>query len=98
MKRLPIGDIEPGETVARPVTTSGGVVLVQSGTRLTAEILRRLGALGVDAVWLNGSAADARPTAELVGDADRRFAGYEHDELMMQLKAVVLSRIELTGV
>jgi hypothetical protein len=93
MKKVPITEIEPGQVVARPVATSNGMVMVQSGAVLTVEIIDRLLNLGVDVVWLEGAAADARPVEALLADLDRRFAGHEHDALMMELKNLVTNRI-----
>ena len=93
MRKLSIGDIAPGGIAARPVTASAGVVLVQPGTKLTAEILSRLKALGIEEVWLEGPAAVGRPTAEILAEVEQRFSGHEDDELMMQLKAVVVARV-----
>jgi hypothetical protein len=89
MKKLPLGKVSPGEVVARPVATSNGVVLVQPGTALTPEMVRRLEALGVESVWLEGTAADARTPGELLAELDDRFGGHEGNELMMALKAIV---------
>jgi hypothetical protein len=93
MKRVSLGDINPGEVVARPVVTSGGVILVQPGTVLTADILARLGSLNVETVCLEGPSPDAKPVEEVLQDLDRRFAGHEEDELMMGLKAAVTARL-----
>jgi hypothetical protein len=93
MKKVPLSDVAPGGIVARPVVTSGGVVLVQPGTVLTAEILSRLADLRVETVCLEGVSEDARPVEQLLQELDRRFAGHEQDELMMALKALVAARV-----
>jgi hypothetical protein len=95
MKKLALKDIAAGEVVARPITTGSGVILVQPGTALTADVLDRLGAFGVEWVWLEGTNPDARPLEELLAELDRRFLGYEDDELMLELKASVGRRIRL---
>jgi hypothetical protein len=97
MKKLPLGKVSPGEVVARPVSTSNGVVLVQPGTALTPEMVRRLEGLGIESIWLEGAAADARTPEELLAELDDRFAGHEGSELMMALKALVRTRLVQGG-
>jgi hypothetical protein len=93
MKKLPLSEARPGEVVARPVVTSGGVILVQPGTALTADILARLADLRVETLCIEGTSADARPLAEILEELDRRFADHEQDDLMMALKAAVAARV-----
>jgi hypothetical protein len=93
MKKVSITEVEPGQVVARPVATSGGVVMIQPGAVLTAETIDRLANLGVDIVWLEGVAADAKPLDVVLAEVERRFTGHEHDALMMELEAVVVNCI-----
>jgi hypothetical protein len=89
MKKLSLTGAEAGQIVARPVATSSGMVMVQPGAELTAEIISRLMDLGVDTVWVDGTAENAKPVDQLLAELDRRFTGHEDDPLMMALKAVV---------
>jgi hypothetical protein len=89
MKKLSITEVEAGQVVARPVATSGGQVMIQPGAELTSEIISRLSNLGVDTIWVEGVAEDAKPVEALLADLDRRFKGHEDDSLMLALKAVV---------
>jgi hypothetical protein len=89
MKKVPIIEVEAGQVVARPVTTGSGMVMVQSGAVLTAEIIGRLTDLGVDVIWVDGVSADARPVSALLAELDERFVGHEDDALMMELKSVI---------
>lgn len=93
MKRLPLSEVHPGDIVARPVVMANGVVLVQSGTTLSGELLARLERLGVDAVAVEGTSADGPPLEEQLQALERRFAGHEQNTLMMQLKTVVADRL-----
>lgn len=93
MKKLSITETEPGMVVARPVATSNGMVMVQPGAVLTAEIVSRLSNLGVDVIWVEGTSADAKPLEAQLAELDHRFAGHEGDPLMMELKDVVASCI-----
>ena len=93
MKKVSIDEAEAGEIVARPVVTTGGVVLVRPGTQVSAELLARLDALGIDTICLEGPSPDAKPLDELMQALERRFAGHEQNPLMMELKAVVAARL-----
>jgi len=89
MKKISLTQVEAGQIVARPVATSGGMVMMQPGAQLTAEIIGRLTNLGIDTVWVEGISEDAKPVDVLLAELDRRFTGHEDDPLMMALKAVV---------
>jgi hypothetical protein len=93
MKRVSIPDAQAGEIVARPVVTSNGVVLVQPGTPLSAELLARLDDLGIDTICLEGPSPDAKPLDEILQALEQRFAGHEQNTLMMELKALVAARL-----
>jgi hypothetical protein len=93
MKKIQLREVEPGEVVARPVATSGGIVMVQPGAVLTQDIIARLENLGVDSVWLEGAAANAKSLDVVLAELDQRFAGHDADALMMELKDVVASCI-----
>ncbi len=93
MKRVAITDAQPGDIVARPVSTTSGVVLVRPGTQLSAELVARLEGLGIDAIYLEGASPDAPPLDDLLAALDRRFAAHEGNQLMMELKAVVAARL-----
>lgn len=95
MRRVAIGEVQPGDIVARPVATTSGVVLVRPGTPLSVELVSRLEGLGIDAIYLEGPSPDAPPLDDLLAALDRRFAGHESSPLMMELKAVVAARLSL---
>jgi hypothetical protein len=90
MKRVQIIEAEAGQVVARPVATPSGMVMVQPGAMLTSEMIGRLSDLGVDAVWVEGVAPDAKPVEVLLAELDERFAGHDDDALMMELKSVIV--------
>ncbi len=96
MKKLAITAVEPGQVVARPVSTPGGMVLMQPGAMLTSDLIARLLNLGVDQVWLEGVGPDAKPVDTLLAELQERFTGHEQDPLMMELQQVVASRIRQT--
>ena len=96
MPKLPLARVQPGQKLSRPVTTAAGVVMVQTGTELTAALIERLRTMGVEMVTVasGGSGArDARLLAEQVAAVEARFAGHEQDPWMMRLKDIVLRQL-----
>lgn len=96
MPKLPLSNARPGQRLVRPVITANGVVMVRPGTELTATLIERLRSLGIDTVTVassesipgRGSSLDQR-----LRELDARFAGHEHDAVMMQIKDVVARQL-----
>ena len=91
MPRTPIDRVAAGQVLEHPVTNASGVVLVRSGTALTAPLLARLRDLGfleLDIVATGEALAESRAAAR---DAiERRFHGHEQNPLMMQLRELLV--------
>ncbi len=90
MPRIPVTDLRPGHVTAAPVTNATGVVLVQAGAELTAALIVRLQALGIDSVAVAAGALSPEARAERRAGIEARFAGHEHNAWMSALKAVVV--------
>jgi len=91
MPRTPIDRVEAGQVLEQPVTNASGVVLVRSGTALTAPLLARLRDLGfadLDVVATGEALAASRAADREALEA--RFRGHEHNPLMMQLKDLLV--------
>lgn len=97
MPRILLSNAQPGQVLAKAVTTSAGVVMVQAGSRLTPAIIERLANFGVDTVVVadEGAAAgaDLLPLEEQARAIEARFAGHEQDEWMMTLKQIVVAQL-----
>jgi hypothetical protein len=93
--RIRLEEAVPGQKVARPVTTPTGTVLLQAGELLTGEAIDSLKRKGVELLVVEGDdpSSSVRPAAERLADLDIRFAGHEHNRLMMELKAMVARQI-----
>jgi len=91
MKKTSIDSARPGDLVARPVVSASGVILVAAGAVLRAEMISRLRELGIERLWVEGEAEDAKTPEQMAAELDRRFLGHEHDPLMAELKAIVAS-------
>jgi hypothetical protein len=88
-------DAIPGQRIARPVATPTGTVLVQTGERLTADLIEGLLRKGIESVVVEGE-DPATPTlsvTEQLAALDERFTGHEQRPLMMELKQVIADQI-----
>ncbi|HEY3380235.1 MAG TPA: hypothetical protein VGK32_00620 [Vicinamibacterales bacterium] len=93
MKKLRITEVEAGEVVARAVTTNSGVVLMQPGAVLTSDLISRLVNLGVDMIAVEGTGPDTKSVEVQLAELADRFTGHEQDPLMMELQAIIATRI-----
>lgn len=96
MPKIPLSDVQPGQKVVRPITNASGIVMVQPGTELTDQLIQRLRTLGVESVSVAGETTGGRVVSveRALADLEVRFAGHEHDEWMMQLKAIVARQLQ----
>lgn len=100
MPKITISRARPGQTLTRPIVTSTGVVMVQAGAELTATLIERLRGMGIDTVVVasdDEATVAKRPVHELLAELEARFAGHEHDALMMQLKDIVARQLSGGG-
>lgn len=95
MRSIRLAEAVPGQVIARPVATPTGTVLVQTGERLTGELIEGLREKGIDMVVIDGDdpAAPVLSVDEQLAALEERFAGHEHHPLMMELKQVIADQI-----
>ena len=91
MPRIPLSHAQAGQTLARPVTNAGGMILMQPGTELTPVLIERLGHAGIQSVVIADADGVGEPSPDEVQHAfDELFTGHELDAWMMELKGVVV--------
>ncbi|MDH7574100.1 MAG: HD domain-containing protein, partial [Clostridia bacterium] len=83
MRRLPISCLRPGMRVARPVFSSTGHVLVNRGLILTEGIIRRLGLLGVPALYIEDGPDFDLPAEDVICEETRQQAVQQVRELFL---------------
>ncbi len=90
-----IGDLKPGQIIAKAVTNAGGAVLCPAGYRLTETAIEHLKNAGVDAVVLDApddeKSSDASFELRLT-ELETRFKGVD-DPIMLQIKATIEKRL-----
>jgi hypothetical protein len=97
MPKIPISHARPGQKLARAITTSSGVLMMQAGAELTASAIARLRNLGIDTVSIaddtTNAGRDGPSLEERIHATERRFEGHEGDAWMMGLREIVLRQL-----
>jgi|GEM_PF-153295 len=106
MRKLIIGKVEEGMTLAKPLLKPDGTILLAQGCKLSARIISRLSEWGFDSVIVDGdpqSPDEMIETSgintqnigmdELFAQIDKQFAKVETDEIMLKLKNALKSHI-----
>ncbi len=81
MKRIVLEELTPGMVLAKPVTNSGGMVVLAAGAALDEATIGRLRQMGLASVYIEGEAgsADGKTLAELEAELDHRFSRVNQD-------------------
>lgn len=93
MPLVPVGQLEPGMVMAKPLIR-GKVVILGEGTVLTGTWISRIADMGVKQVWIDGPSVQAVSREEALARLDLRFRNVEDCPRMKQIKEVVREHIE----
>jgi hypothetical protein len=94
MRRIGTDNLQAGMVVAKPITNDSGMVMLSEGTALTESLIKRLGKMEVDYIFIEGEALDAKSKEELLAGLETRFRKTENEKYMGQIKKVLKARIE----
>ena len=95
MKTVAISDAREGDVLARDLRAADNSMILAKGAVLSASMLVRLGRMGVNKVTVESDALQAASDAEKQKEAiERRFAGHESDSFLMEMKRVLLARLD----
>lgn len=93
MPVVPVGQLEPGMVMAKPLIR-GKVVILGEGTVLTGTWISRIADMGVKQVLIDGPSVQAVPREEALARLDLRFRNVEDCPRMKQIKEIVREHIE----
>tara|TARA_Y100000588_G_scaffold340607_1_gene384080 strand:+ start:173 stop:466 length:294 start_codon:yes stop_codon:yes gene_type:complete len=96
MRQISVDEAQVGDVIAAPVENDQGRVLLPVGAKLSAAVLSRLKGWGVETLAVEGEESAADGGAQggaLVEALEHRFAGFEDDSLMMQIKDIARSHL-----
>lgn len=88
MYLVQVGELEPGQIVAKAVTNSGGAILCPPGLELTQAIIERLARAGVDNVAIEGGGSSAERVHQRLDALEFRFRDVT-DPLLLELKGAM---------
>ncbi len=93
MRFISLDKAEDGMTLSRPATNDTGVVLVETGTILTAPLIRRLLRVGVRSVCVTG-VPDGTDLEQRLAELRRRFDTTRQNHHMALLESLVAEYLE----
>jgi len=91
MRQIFLEDAQSGDEVAEPVKNERGMVILNTGTKLSASTIDKLRRMGVKEVVVEGDDPNAPPPKtldELLEEMDERFEGLENNRMMMAIKNI----------
>jgi|WetSurMetagenome_2_1015567.scaffolds.fasta_scaffold00020_75 hypothetical protein len=94
MIRVERDKLEAGMALAKPIINDAGMVMLSEGSVLTDSMIKRLGSMEVNFVYIEGDAPDAKSKAELLADIEKRFRKTENEKYMSIIKNTLKARIE----
>ena len=100
MREIAVGQAEVGDVVAEPVVNEQGRVLLPKGAKLSPAVLSRLQGWGISQLQVEGDDAadeDDGDTSALIEALEHRFAEWEGDELMLEIKRVARTHLNRGG-
>jgi hypothetical protein len=92
--RIETDKLQAGMVLAKAITNEAGMVMLSEGSALTDSMIRRLGSMEINSVFIEGDAPDAKSKEELLADIDQRFRKTENEKYMSVIKNALKTRIE----
>jgi hypothetical protein len=93
MQRIPIEQVAPGMTVAKPVANSAGLVVLAAGIVLDEALIARLERMGTSSVFVEGhplgDGPGAKTLAELEQELDHRFRKVAGEPIASRIREAV---------
>ena len=93
MPRIALKNVEAGMQLSRAVLNDAGAMLVDHGTKLTQEMIRKLANAHVRSVFVMDQSDDGR-LEEALSALETRFARTEGQPHMDRLKRLLLQHLQ----
>jgi hypothetical protein len=88
MQKIPLSLVRPGMKLAKAITKANGMAIVGSGVEFTEALIDRLDGMGIDRVFIVGSAvAASQNPSERALRLDHLFRRLGEDAYMVKVKA-----------
>lgn len=96
-QRVRIEEAVPGLKLARPVTSSTGIVVLGAGSELTDGLIARLQKIGTAAVYVEPdpllAPVEAKTLEQLEQELAHRFRKVGGDPAMQRIRAAVIRQV-----
>jgi hypothetical protein len=93
LKKVSINDLEEGMVLAKPLLR-GSMVILAEGVELTSSWISRIGDMGIEHLFVEGTVEQAVPLEEALALLDVRFRMVDSDPCMGLLKEIVREHIK----
>jgi len=93
-KKIPLGDLEPGMTIVKPITMKNGMVILGEGVKLTPSWVERLQDMDIDGAYIDAPEEQKITKEDALAQLDTRFQPVVHRPYMIRLKALLREHIE----
>jgi len=93
MRRIDIGQLEPGMVLAKPFLMKNGMILFAEGTELTENYIERIRDMAVEFIQIVGNPPSFESREQLLEKLDARFRSVEQQPYMKLLKRLVEEHI-----
>jgi hypothetical protein len=94
MARMTPDSLEEGMVLSRPVTNANGVVMLPEGAELTNSMIKKIGGMDIEYVFVKGASKESGPLEQVLADLDKRFKMAEKAPHMDTIKRIVREHIE----
>ena len=93
MPKISVDELKPGMKLAKPLSR-GNIVLLGEGTVLNETWIARIGDMGIEGIFVDGSSEQSVPKEEAIRLLDGRFQSVLSKPYMEQIKKMVKEHIE----
>ncbi len=94
MPKILVDKLMPGMKLSKPVKNESGMILLAEGTELSASLIERLAAMGVESVNIDAVEAPVKPKAVMLSELDSRFKKTESEPYMGLIKKIFKEHID----
>ena len=93
MRSVSVDSLEPGMTLAKPLS-KGNMVILGEGTVLTRAWIDRIEDMGIEQIYVEGTSAQAISIEDALGRLDARFRNTISEPYMRDIKKSVETHIK----
>jgi len=94
MRKVKTEQLQGGEILARPVENEGGIVLYGAGAEVNDTMIRKLEAMGIESVQIEGAHETRMPKEAYEAHVRTAFARASADGLMGRLRRILEAHVD----